>query len=75
MALRISRLSWISEVDLACWEPARGAADTPTHRRIDRSNTSLSCSGAYVIDLPRSLFQTVSPGTSVNKGKKEGRGC
>src|SRR5215211_725939 len=60
MALRISRVLCEFSVVLACWEPGHGAPDTPTHRRIDRSNSTFPCSGAYVIDLPRSLFQTVS---------------
>ncbi len=47
-----------SLVVLACWEPGCGAANTP--HRIDRSNSPFPCSGAYVIDLPRPLFQTVS---------------
>ena len=45
---------------LAFWELERGAPDTPTHRRIDRSISSFSYPGAYVIDPPLSLFQTVS---------------
>jgi hypothetical protein len=59
-------------VVLACWELGYGVANTPTRHRIDRSNSPFPCSGAYVIDLLRLIFQTVFPRTSVNKGKKKG---
>jgi hypothetical protein len=52
---------WFSVV-LACWEPEHGSPATPIRRLTGRSSSSFSCQKAYVIDLPRSLFQTVSRG-------------
>src|SRR5215210_3124940 len=68
---RGSRASCGSSDVPACWRPERGARGPSIRRRIDWSNSTFPCSGAYVIDLLRSIFQTVSPRTLVNKGGTE----
>jgi hypothetical protein len=55
------------------WVPNRGYESAQKESRESRS-AACWCQRS-VLETPSAIFQTVSPRTWVNKGKRKGRGC